>query len=56
MDDRRLSRLLSAGQQMTELSPTLWTITMPLIGGQQFLIVPANNWNNKYASEWLQDS
>jgi starch-binding outer membrane protein SusE/F len=39
-----------AGQQMTEISPTLWTITMPLIGGQQFLIVPANNWNNKYAT------
>lgn len=39
-----------AGQQMTQLSPTLWTITMPLIGGQAFLIVPANNWNNKYAT------
>ena len=39
-----------AGQQMTEVSPTLWTITMPLIGGQQFLLVPANNWNNKYAT------
>jgi len=39
-----------AGQQMTELSPTLWTITMPLIGGEQFLLVPANNWNNKYAT------
>jgi hypothetical protein len=39
-----------AGQQLTEVSPTLWTITMPLIGGQQFLLVPANNWNNKYAT------
>lgn len=39
-----------AGQQMTEVTPTLWTITMPLIGGQQFLLVPANNWNNKYAT------
>jgi len=39
-----------AGQQFTEVSPTIWTITMPLIGGQQFLIVPANNWNNKYAT------
>ena len=39
-----------AGQQMTELSPTLWTITMPVIGGQAFLLVPANNWNNKYAT------
>ncbi|HXB32216.1 MAG TPA: SusE domain-containing protein [Puia sp.] len=39
-----------AGQQFTEVSPTIWTITMPLIGGQQFLLVPANNWNNKYAT------
>ena len=39
-----------AGQQFTEVSPTIWTITLPLIGGQQFLIVPANNWNNKYAT------
>jgi hypothetical protein len=39
-----------AGQQMTEVSPTLWTITMPLIGGQAFLLVPANNWSNKYAT------
>ena len=39
-----------AGQQMTEVTPTLWTITMPMIGGQQFLLVPANNWNNKYAT------
>ena len=39
-----------AGQQMTEVSPTLWTITMPLIGGEQFLLVPANNWTNKYAT------
>jgi hypothetical protein len=39
-----------AGQQMTEVTPTLWTITMPLIGGQQFLLVPANTWTNKYAT------
>jgi hypothetical protein len=39
-----------AGQQFTEVSPTIWTITLPLIGGQQFLVVPANNWNNKYAT------
>lgn len=39
-----------AGQQFTEVSPTLWKITLPLIGGQQFLVVPANNWNNKYAT------
>jgi len=39
-----------AGQQMTEVTPTLWTITMPVIGGEQFLLVPANNWNNKYGT------
>jgi hypothetical protein len=39
-----------AGQQMTEVTPLIWTITMPIIGGQAFLVVPANNWNNKYAT------
>jgi hypothetical protein len=39
-----------AGQQLTQVSPTLYTITMSLIGGQQFLLVPANNWSNKYAT------
>jgi starch-binding outer membrane protein SusE/F len=39
-----------AGQAMTEVSPTIWTITMPLIGGQSFLVVPANVWTNKYAT------
>ena len=45
-----------AGQQMTEVSPTLWTITMSIIGGQQFLLVPANNWNNKYATSDANES
>jgi len=39
-----------AGQQLTQVTPTMYSITMPLIGGQQFLLVPANNWNNKYAT------
>lgn len=39
-----------AGQAMTQVSPTIWTITMPLIGGQAFLLVPANTWTNKYAT------
>ncbi len=29
----------------------IWTITMPMIGGQQFLLVPAaGDWSNKYAT------
>jgi starch-binding outer membrane protein SusE/F len=40
-----------AGQQFTEVSPTLYTITLPLIGGGQFLVVPvAGDWTNKYAT------
>jgi starch-binding outer membrane protein SusE/F len=40
-----------AGQQFTRVTPTLYTITLPLIGGQQFLVVPvAGDWNNKYAT------
>ena len=40
-----------AGQQMVQVSPTLYTITMQLIGGQQFLVVPvAGDWTNKYAT------
>jgi starch-binding outer membrane protein SusE/F len=40
-----------AGQGLTRVSETLWTITLPLIGGQQFLIVPiAGNFNYKYAT------
>jgi starch-binding outer membrane protein SusE/F len=40
-----------AGQQFTQVSPTLFNITIPLIGGQQFLLVPvAGDWGNKYAT------
>jgi starch-binding outer membrane protein SusE/F len=40
-----------AGQQMTQVSPLLYTVTMPLIGGQQFLLVLGNDWNHKYATK-----
>ena len=41
-----------AGQGMTRVSPTLYKITLPLIGGQQFLVVPvAGSWTNKYATD-----
>jgi starch-binding outer membrane protein SusE/F len=40
-----------AGQQFTRVNATLYTITLPLIGGQQFLVVPvAGDWTNKYAT------
>ncbi len=39
-----------AGQQMTQVTPLLYTITMPIIGGQQFLLVLENDWNHKYAT------
>jgi starch-binding outer membrane protein SusE/F len=40
-----------AGQQFTQVNATLYTITLPLIGGQQFLVVPvAGDWTNKYAT------
>ena len=36
---------------MTQVTPLLYKITMPLIGGQQFLVVPAaGDWSNKYAT------
>ncbi|MEP6748534.1 MAG: SusE domain-containing protein, partial [Bacteroidota bacterium] len=38
------------GQQFTEVSPTLYTITVPLIGGQEYLLLPLNgDWTHKYA-------
>ncbi|HEY5463962.1 MAG TPA: SusE domain-containing protein [Hanamia sp.] len=38
-------------QQLTQISPTLYKITLQLIGGQQFLLVPvAGDWSNKYAT------
>ena len=40
-----------AGQQLTQVTPTLYTITLNLIGGEQFLLVPvAGDWTNKYAT------
>ncbi|HEV2355732.1 MAG TPA: SusE domain-containing protein [Puia sp.] len=40
-----------AGQQLTQVTPLIYTITLPLIGGQQFLLVPvAGDWSNKYAT------
>jgi hypothetical protein len=40
-----------AGQQMTQVTPLIYKITLPLIGGQQFLLVPvAGDWSNKYAT------
>jgi len=40
-----------SGQGLKRIKPTLWTITLPLIGGQQFLLVPvAGDWSNKYAT------
>ncbi len=40
-----------AGQEFTQVSATLYTITLPLTGGQQFLAVPvAGDWTNKYAT------
>lgn len=40
-----------AGQQLTQVTPLIYKITLPLIGGQQFLLVPvAGDWGNKYAT------
>lgn len=37
-------------QQFTEVTPTLYQITISLIGGKQFLFIPVNgDWSNKYA-------
>jgi hypothetical protein len=37
-------------QQFTQVSPTLYTITIPLIGGQEYLLLPLNgDWTHKYA-------
>jgi hypothetical protein len=36
---------------MTQVTPLIYKITLPLIGGQQFLLVPvAGDWSNKYAT------
>jgi starch-binding outer membrane protein SusE/F len=37
-------------QQFTEISPTLYQIIIPLIGGQEYLLLPLNgDWGHKYA-------
>lgn len=37
-------------QQFTQVSPTVYTITVPLIGGQEYLFLPKNgDWSHKYA-------
>ncbi|HEX3024212.1 MAG TPA: SusE domain-containing protein [Chitinophagaceae bacterium] len=37
-------------QQFTQVSTTLYTITVPLTGGQEFLFIPLNgNWSHKFA-------
>ncbi len=37
-------------QQFTQISPTLYQITVPLIGGQEYLFLPLNgDWGNKFA-------
>jgi|SRR5690242_3060665 hypothetical protein len=39
-------------QEFTRVSSTLYKITVPLIGGFQFLFIPKNgDWTNKYACE-----
>ena len=40
-----------AGQQLTQVTPLIYKITLPMIGGKQFLLVPvAGDWGNKYAT------
>lgn len=37
-------------QQFTELSPTLFEITVPLVGGKEYLCIPVNgDWSHKYS-------
>jgi len=37
-------------QQFTQISPTSYTITIPLIGGKEYLLLPVNgDWSHKYA-------
>lgn len=37
-------------QQFTQVSPTLYTITVPLIGAQEYLFLPKNgDWSHKFA-------
>jgi hypothetical protein len=37
-------------QQLSRLNSSVWQITMPLIGGKQYLLLPLNgDWGHKYA-------
>lgn len=37
-------------QEFTQITPTLYEITIPLIGGKEYLFIPLNgNWDHKYA-------
>jgi hypothetical protein len=37
-------------QQLTRVNSSVWTITMPMIGGKQYLLLPSNgDWSHKYA-------
>lgn len=37
-------------QRFTKMSSTVWKITIPLIGGKQYLVIPDNgSWSHKYA-------
>lgn len=37
-------------QQFTQLNSSEWSITMPLVGGKQYLLLPSNgDWSKKYA-------
>ncbi len=45
-----------ANQQLTQVTSTLYEITLNLIGGKQFLLVPvAGDWTNKYACKKTSD-
>jgi len=44
-------------QQFTQVSPTEYKITVPLIGGKQYLFIPVNgDWSHKYAGPDTDDS
>ncbi len=37
-------------QKFTKVSSTVWKLTIPLIGGKEYLVIPDNgSWSNKYA-------
>jgi starch-binding outer membrane protein SusE/F len=37
-------------QQLTRLNSSEWTVTLPIVGAKQYLLLPVNgDWSNKYA-------